>query len=150
MQSGPGFCLIRLSKSFDIYVSVCVFVSPVRLQTKRGCKCGPFRGGGLQPDPAALPQREVVPALLSREGQGQEGGHLLPSDFWGRPHRSVPSTNLWGGCDLPFTCVCSVTDRCVSARLKARYGLSGLAVYSAGRCLSCCHRLRIKTQFARV
>ena len=44
-----------LSKSFGIYVAVCFCLS-VRLETERGCKCGPFRGGRLQLDPAVVPQ----------------------------------------------------------------------------------------------
>lgn len=69
-----------LSKSFDIYVSMC-FCLPVRLQTEWRCKCGPFRGGRLQPDPAAVPQRKVVLALLPGPRQGQERGRLLPPNL---------------------------------------------------------------------
>lgn len=124
---------------------------PVRFQTERGCKCGPFRGGGLQPDPAAVPQREVVAALLSREGQAEERGHLFPPDFWGHPHWSVSTTNyqllrLGVGGVTSRLCACPVTHRCVSIHLKARYAGSWMVVYSAGRCLSCCHHLQIKTQ----
>lgn len=88
MQYGLSLCLRRLGKSFGIYVRVC-FCLPVRLQTERGRKRGPFGGGGLQPDPAAVPQRKVVPALHAREGQSEEGGHLFPADLWGHPQRSV-------------------------------------------------------------
>ena len=58
----------RLGKSFGIYGAVC-FCRPVRFQTERWCKCGPFRGGRLQPDPAAVPQRKVVPAVHPRARQ---------------------------------------------------------------------------------
>lgn len=81
MQYGLSLCLRRLGKSFGIYVRVC-FCLPVRHQTEWGRKRGPFGGGGLQPDPAAVPQRKVVPALLSGEGKNK-GEHLFSPDPWG-------------------------------------------------------------------
>lgn len=106
MQYGLSLCLRRLGKSFGIYVRVC-FCLHVRLQTERGRKRGPFGGGGLQPDPAAVPQRKVVPALHAGEGQSEEGGHLFPPDLWGHPQRSVQLLDLQVCRGDVFACVCT-------------------------------------------
>lgn len=126
------------------FTSGCVFLSPRQTPNRTGMQTWPFRRRRAAAWPSRFPPAKSGPCAAL--GGGTKRRRRAPVSSWplGTPTAVSPTvrpSGLQRGCNRPFACLCTETNRCVSIHLKARCSLSGLAVYSAGRCLPCCHRL---------
>lgn len=126
------------------FTSGCVFLSPRQTLNRTGMPTWPFRKRRAAAWPSRCPPAKSGPCAAL--GGGTKQRRRAPASSWplGTPtavSQTLRPSGLQTGCNQPFACACTKADWRVCIHFKARSTLSGLAVYSAGCCLPCCHCL---------